>query len=322
MINKQTRNLIIRLAVSVVGLVLVALTVDFRAAGNTLLNIQLSGFILALLLFQIGIGVRAVRWWMLLRPHSQNLPITNLIRLYYVGMFFNLFLPTGFGGDVVRAAELGTEIPPTTSAATVLLDRMLGLMGLFLITLIAAPFAWGTMPGEVLLPALGVSIVGMIGGVLVIQGDLFAAMLRLAQRLIGRIALFARIIQALNKFNDAIARVGRDRSAVAGAFAMSMIFNAILIWIHIVLADALMFDVPALAYTLIVPLTSILLLVPSIAGIGVREFGLVSLLGFFTQDSDTAFALSIAILLQNLFTGVFGAGVYLVYTLQKPHRTA
>jgi uncharacterized protein (TIRG00374 family) len=273
------------------------------------------GFWGALALFQLGIVVRAARWWVLLRPHSDSLPYWKLVRLYYFGMFFNLFLPTGFGGDVVRAAELGTEVPGPVSAATVLLDRMIGLMALFGIAVLAIPFAYSIMPPLMLTLAGGVSVVGLVGGILVLQGGLFGAILRWADARLGRVQFAGKVIAALTKFNDAVALVGRDRSALTWAFLYSTIFNLILIAMHVILSMALGLDVPILAYTLIVPLTSILLLIPSIQGLGVRDWSLVVLVGAFTPNTEAVAALAAAIILQNLMSGVVGMVLYGAYTV-------
>lgn len=316
--SKQQRNTLIRLAVSVIGVVLVVLTVDVGQATNDLVGIRGGGFAAAVALFQVGLVVRAARWWVLLRSHDVRLPLWKLVRLYYFGMFFNLFLPTGFGGDVVRAAELGSELDVATSAATVLLDRMMGLMSLFMIALIMTPFAWGVVPSDMLTLTAAVSLVGLVGGVLVIQGGLFGAILRTIDRVLGRVGLIRKLVGAFIRFNDAIAVVGQHRRAVLEAFAISTAFNALLILMHIVLSRALALDVPALGYVLIVPLTSILLLVPSIQGIGVRETAFVVLMGSFGAPEPTALALSLAVLLQNVISGVIGLVLYVPYTLRQP----
>ena len=315
--RKKHIGLIVRLVVSVVGIALVIRSVPIGDAWDSLLNVQMGGVLVALVLFQLGIVVRSLRWWLLLRSHSETIPFMSLIRLYYVGMFFNLFLPTGFGGDVVRAAELGTHIDRATAAATVLLDRMLGLMGLFVIALVAAPFAIGTVPQGIITPALTASIIGLIGGLLVIQGRIFGAILQFINRLLGRFELIARIIGAFETFNNAIARVGKDPVRLWGSFVVSMGFNVILIIIHIMVSNALGLDVPAIGYALIVSLTSILLLVPSIGGVGVREASTVGMLKFFT-DSPASAALAVLILLLNVLAGVVGWVLYVIYSLRKP----
>ncbi len=318
--NRKQIGLLLRIAVSVIGIGLVVLSVNIEEAVNSLLSVNPAGFILAVVIFQLGIVIRAARWWVLLRPHAIQLPFWKLVRLYYVGMFFNLFLPTGFGGDVVRAAELGTEVDPATSAATVVLDRMLGLMALFAIALGATPFVAGMVPTQLLYVTSIVSLAGLVAGLMVLHGQAFAFVLRLGSRTFSGLPFVDKVLSALTKFNDAISLVGKDYKAIAQAFAISAVFNVSLILIHIILANALGLDVTWVAFIVVVPLTSILLLVPSIAGIGVRESGLVYMLDLFTDDLEKGAALGIAVLLQNVIGGLLGWVWYIIYSLQK--RTA
>ncbi|MEL6151668.1 MAG: lysylphosphatidylglycerol synthase transmembrane domain-containing protein [Chloroflexota bacterium] len=315
--NSKQISLIIRVAVSLVGITLVVLSVDVGAAANSLLSINMVGFIAAVILFQIGVAGRAVRWWVLLRSHTDTLSIMKLVRLYFIGMFFNLFLPTGFGGDVVRAAELGTEVDKATSAATVLLDRMLGIMALFAMALAGMPFAVGQVETRLLLLTGVISVVGLAGGLLVLNGRIFGAILNWLYDRLGKMKLIGKVLGALRKFNDAIALVGKDHRAVWYAFGISLIFNALLVLMHIILSEALSLDVVPIAYLLLVPLVSILLLVPSIAGIGVRESVFVLLLGAYGADKDTSLALAVAAFLPNVVSGLIGWVWYIVYSVQK-----
>src|SRR5574341_1738168 len=56
----------------------------------------------AMSLMIAGTALRAVRWQVLLQAVGVTVPLRRLTHLYFVGAFFNIFLPTGFGGDAVR----------------------------------------------------------------------------------------------------------------------------------------------------------------------------------------------------------------------------
>ncbi|HID90118.1 MAG TPA: flippase-like domain-containing protein, partial [Anaerolineae bacterium] len=74
-------------------------------------NLRLLG--LAFGLFVVSLVIRAARWAVLLRALGLQVPLGRLVHLYFVGAFFNSFLPSGFGGDVVRALELTQDAPTT-----------------------------------------------------------------------------------------------------------------------------------------------------------------------------------------------------------------
>src|SRR5262249_23770060 len=78
---------------------------------------------LALAVAFAGIGVRSLRWQVLLQAVGAHVPFRRLVYLYFIGSFFNTFLPTGFGGDVVRVLEIGPGATSDQAAGTALVDR-------------------------------------------------------------------------------------------------------------------------------------------------------------------------------------------------------
>ncbi len=104
-----------------------------------------------LVLYWIGFAITLIRWYLLVR--AQDLPLTplNAFRLGMIGCFFNVCLPGSVGGDIIKAAALAREQSRRTVAvATVLMDRIIGLWGLFwFVGLLGAAF-WigGQLEGE------------------------------------------------------------------------------------------------------------------------------------------------------------------------------
>jgi len=94
-------------------------------------------YALALLIAVVGIPIRAYRWQVLLDAVGARLPFWRTNHLYFVGAFFNAFLPTGFGGDVVRVLEIGEGASSPQAAGTVLVDRLTGFIALFMLALAA-----------------------------------------------------------------------------------------------------------------------------------------------------------------------------------------
>ena len=61
------------------------------------------------LLYAGGQALSAWRWRMLLEPVALSVPYRRMVSFYFIGMFFNLFLPTIVGGDAVKALLLARE---------------------------------------------------------------------------------------------------------------------------------------------------------------------------------------------------------------------
>ncbi|MGQ0604843.1 MAG: lysylphosphatidylglycerol synthase transmembrane domain-containing protein, partial [Anaerolineales bacterium] len=140
--SPKTRSLLLNLLR--IGLSAVLLTWVLSQAGlgrlfGVVSAADLRPYLLALLLGQAGIVIRAYRWKVLLDAVGARVPFRRAVYLYFVGAFFNTFLPTGFGGDVVRTLEAGPGTQSSQAAGTIVVDRLTGFIMLFVLALVALP---------------------------------------------------------------------------------------------------------------------------------------------------------------------------------------
>src|SRR5262245_22208109 len=122
---------LLKLLVTVGGLAYVVWKVPPSEVRDALTDVQWGWILVSFMLMNVSLVVRAYRWHVLLRGLGVPLPFTRLVELYFVGSFFNIVLPSGFGGDVMRVVEAAQDVPANVAAGTVIVDRMMGLMGLF-----------------------------------------------------------------------------------------------------------------------------------------------------------------------------------------------
>ena len=252
-----------------------------------------------------GILIRSVRWQVLLNAVGARVPFRRTVYLYFAGAFFNTFLPTGFGGDVVRVLEIGEGATSQQAAGTALVDRLTGFIVLFLLALVTLPFSYGLLPrGMGLLIAL-LAGAALLGSALLFEG-----------RLLRRVT--ARLPRALSLAGDAW--VGRTYGVitacgwrgVAAALLWSLIFNLPQIWANALVARALGLDLSLWVFFMYVPVTTAALLAPiSISGFGVREGIYVTLFGPLGVSTAQAVALSLATYSLDFATGLAGGVVYL-----------
>ena len=121
--------------------------VNVNQLATILLSSRGSYLIAAAALMILGTALRAVRWQALLRPLNIHVPLRLLVHWFFVGSFFNLFLPTGLGGDAVKMAKLGQYSRRGPEAiGTTLVDRATGLWVLFVLALVALPFSYHLLP--------------------------------------------------------------------------------------------------------------------------------------------------------------------------------
>lgn len=309
---KYLSNLL-KLLITLVGVYLVLQNVSLSEIAATFTNVRWGWVLLAVTLITGSLFVRAYRWHLLLKGIGSHIPLGRLIIIYFIGNFFNAFLPSGFGGDVVRVVEAARDVPADIAAGTVLVDRLTGLLTLFVMGLVGLPFRPKGFPAFQTWSVLVLSLGGLIGGYLLLDGRLIQRLGRwLPAKLSpvgdGPVAKLLKAVQACGW------------RAVWGAMGVSLLFNLILVAWWALCGRALGLDVPYSYYLLVVPMLSVAMLVPSVGGLGVREslapvlFAPAGLL--YEQGVALAFLTFLVLRLSSLT----GAPVYLVSALQKRER--
>jgi uncharacterized membrane protein YbhN (UPF0104 family) len=255
--------------------------------------------------------VRAYRWGSLVWALDVHVRWWRLVALYFVGSFFNLFLPTGFGGDAVKMFELSRDDHKAAAAiSSVLVDRFLGLFVLFALALLALLGGRELVTPEVRLLIVVVFAGSLIGVVLLLQRTWIEGWGRRlgVDRLLSRIKILRELYESLHVYGPA---------ALLKATSASLVFNLILILGYCFLGLAVGIHLPLWYYFLFVPIISVLLLVPSVGGLGIREGATVFL---FSQIESVgrsqALALALAYDMTMLTIGLIGAIIYIVQGVQ------
>jgi uncharacterized membrane protein YbhN (UPF0104 family) len=307
---------IARLFISLGLLTFVLLTIGLERIGRTLLHADTGPLLIAFGLYVAGVVVRAIRWRALVLALDLHVPLGRLVYLYFVGTFFNTFLPTGFGGDVVRVLELAQEAQTAVVLGTVVVDRLTGLLVLFAMALLALPFTVGLLPLNIWLPIAALAATGLVAGGLVLQG---AWLRRLGRWLPGPLSLAGP--GPLARAYDAVTACGWR--AVLAALFYSFIFNSLLVLLNYLAARAVGMRLSLTYFLVFVPVLSLALMVPiSFGGLGVRE-GVAVLL--FTQvgvDEALAVAFSLAVYAIARLTGLFGGLLYALQSIRGLRRPA
>ena len=261
--------------------------------------------LVSLLLFVLSLVIRAYRWQLLIRSLDPRVSFARLLRLYFVGQFFNTFLPSAFGGDVVRALELTQDTDSSAAIGTVLLDRMSGLLVLFVMGLVALPFLAVQIEPWLVWLLVGVAGGGLVAGALVLQGKVLR---RLTGWLPAGLSLAGQ--GPLAKVYAAV--TGCGWRAVTGAFGVSVAFNLINVVINWLCGQAVGAGVGLGYFFAVTPLLSVSGLIPSIGGWGVREAVSTAVFAPTGAGANVAAALGMALGVITLTAGLVGGCVYLV----------
>ena len=130
------------------------------------------GAYLTLSFFMVGCGIAlsSYRWSRLLDVQDVHLSGHDAIRLSMIGQFFNLAIPGGVGGDIIKMLYLkrqaGTHYPE--AIMTTLFDRILGLMGLFMVAIISVIVSWNFLmqaPPKIQYTVMFVGLISLAGAV-------------------------------------------------------------------------------------------------------------------------------------------------------------
>src|SRR5262245_42522282 len=93
----------LKIAVSLGLLSWLAWRTSWHQVGAAFGQLDLGLWLAAVGIYGIAQLLSCIRWRMLSRPLGFDQPLSYFLGYYFIGMFFNLLLPTSVGGDVVRA---------------------------------------------------------------------------------------------------------------------------------------------------------------------------------------------------------------------------
>lgn len=319
--NKKVRGAL-QVLLSFVLLYLLLSRVGFAEVAQTLAMIDWSWYLLAFVIFLFNIVIRSYRWYILLHSLNDRPPFSRLLYLYFVGFFANNFIPSGFGGDVIKVVGLRQEYGRGTEAlSSVVMDRLTGLLGSTLIALTA--LLWNTffksvpieLPLGLLITITIISLGIPIGFVLVRWKDplaLIAETFPAAER-IPMYDRFQKLIETVNRY---------PLPTLLRSLLISLPFTLNLIFIQYCIARALSIDLPISVFPLYVPLIALINLLPfTFNGLGLREGAYLFLFVPLGVAPEEAVAMSLAYYFLRFSTGIVGGLLYALSSVSRLMRS-
>ena len=131
---KSVLKFVLKIAISAVALYFVYQKIEWDELKSTLMATNIGWYLLAFLAFNLSKSVAAFRTQTYYQSQGLQLGTLFNYRLYYTGMFYNLFLPGSIGGDAYKIYLLrGKEVKTKNLIYCGLLDRLSGLTLLFIL---------------------------------------------------------------------------------------------------------------------------------------------------------------------------------------------
>ena len=100
---------VLRVLISAGALAFLSWKIGLGETLDVLRQADLRYLLAVFLLYIFSLVIRAYRWYLLLSALDGRPPFLHLLYLYYLGFFFNNFIPSGFGGDVIKVLGLRQE---------------------------------------------------------------------------------------------------------------------------------------------------------------------------------------------------------------------
>ncbi len=258
--------------VSIALLAVLFTRADFSRLWSVARDASVAWLATGLGLYLLMVLVSAWRWGLLLRAQRVHIGTGQLTSSFLVATFFNNFLPSNIGGDVVRVADTAGAAGSKTLATTiVLIDRGIGLLGLVFIAALGASAGTRFGPDNVAV-APGVLWAGFGVAAIVATPALLmpAGFMRLLQPL--RVLHPEWVDERLGRMTAALSRFRETPAALAGCFAGAVVVQAVLVAFYAAIARSMAIPIGVAELSVIVPMTLIVQMLPvSMNGFGVRE---------------------------------------------------
>jgi uncharacterized protein (TIRG00374 family) len=268
----------------------------------------------AFVCFGLVLVCSAFRWQLLMKVQGIVLPWFRVWQLVMIGMFYNLFLPGGTGGDLVKIFYAVREAPRSKSAVflSVVVDRISGMFALILVSTGVFLCFFQTLTTLPMVRAFTVAVCAIFGAVIgLVALGIVVDRFHLAAKIPARMPGHAAILDTARAFSV----YARDWRAVAAATLISLPLNLFIFGAAIFAAAAFPGNPGPAALTSVIPIVNTISALPiSLAGIGLREKLFASMLhSLYGTPEDLGVLISITGFALVVVWGLIGGVVSLLY---------
>jgi glycosyltransferase 2 family protein len=304
------KGTILRVLVSIsfIALLVYLMRDDFPVIAKTLRGADKSLILLSTAIFMSTVFLLAWRLRIIFRSSGLQIRFGQAVNLTFIGYFFNNFLPTSVGGDIVKAmcaARITGEA--VSSVTSVVMDRIFGLFTFVLIPSISILFL--SSMGN---PAVPVVVYSFLGFSIFCFLLLFNRDLARRFHFVEAALNFVKLGQKFRKIYDGLHSFRNRKKIVFQSMLLSIVGQSVSIFVLYLVALSLGAERKTCIYFFIlVPVVHLLSMLPSLNGLGIREGAYI----YFLKGqigADKAAALSILYLALLFFLSIIGGLIYLL----------
>lgn len=272
---KKTVLMLLKIVVSL-GILVYIFTkvIDIRHLWANLREADIYYIIAGILFYFLVQTLSAWRWYLLVKPQGIEISFLKILAFYFLGMYFNFFLPSAIGGDVFKVYYLNKETGRlSASTASVFFDRDIGMGGLLLVATAVSTLAGTKTHGDtgiLLAPVFGLICVAFIAANL-------ALFYRPTYNLLHKLLTIFRLKEADEKIQRLFDSVNAYRGRwglIAMAMLMSVGVQVGCVFVNMLAADAIGMHTRNgwIDYLVLIPTIGLIGMIPlSMNGTGWRE---------------------------------------------------
>lgn len=305
--NKFFILLRVTISLAFIGLLVWVFRKDIPDIAAALRRVNPPYFLTAITFSIASLVVVSQRLRMILRVQGLRLTLGESLYLNFIGNFFNNFLPTAIGGDLVKAyyATKKSE-KKLESFSAVFFDRFFGFLSIGLLAFLGIVFMNGRIRDPKLFwGCLIFSVVVLIAFILFFNKGITRAIFSKALDLpaFQNGSKSRKLYNALNAYKE-------HKIIVIKVILISLLAQVVAVVSLYYIVKSISQDISFFNLLLVTPLVSVASMLPSINGLGVREGAFVIFLGEFISKENAA-AVSILFLAMVLIMSFIGGILYL-----------
>jgi uncharacterized protein (TIRG00374 family) len=308
---------------------------QLSAAVTTVRQADWRYITLAAITYLLFIIISAWRWQILLRAQQLHYSTWYLARIFTLGLFFCKLLPTSIGGDVMRIAYTTQPGKGPQAFSATFLDRLIGFQSLTLLAIVmgiivslrrasALSLGVGQFTGMRVVILLVILLLLLVGITLVFFNDTCHRLARrILEALSGKITGLTRITSLIDRAYDSVKSYRHQPIALGVSFLSGIGVQAALSLSWFFTARAVQAGVALGYYFIFIPILNIVVNIPTIGGLGVREAAFVL---FFTPQwlpdrlsPEQALSTALLFLGLDLVFALLG-GVIFAFTKRTPGK--
>ncbi|MFA6078454.1 MAG: lysylphosphatidylglycerol synthase transmembrane domain-containing protein [Candidatus Omnitrophota bacterium] len=273
---------------------------------NALKGTRVPLFALALLAFLTAITLASVRLKLIINAQDITISLKEGVSLTFIGYFFNNFLPTAIGGDVVKAYYLSKKTHLKMGAYTsIFVDRVMGLITMIFMAFLALSLAGNQSTDNVIRYSIyGITLISL-------AAIIFITNKNIAKKFFFLLFFLKPIEDKIKNIYNVVYKYKHHKALMLQSLAISFISQLLFFFSLGILALSIGERMPIMDLLLRSPLISAASLLPSINGLGLREGATVMFFGPLI-GKENAFAVSILWLAILLIISVAGGIIYLL----------